>query len=234
MIKVRLNSDFLDYYDAWFDLESDTVLDRKMVSGPNRIEMYKMLNMIGLKTPKFGMVAELYKDLGTQNGGTSALKSSGYGKMVELVVFTDINAHAGEGKLKMSLDEARERFPGHFAAQFIPTAKTFASRTERLLVIGRKHYWLEYVSNDDWRSNAGDVSINQLDVRFSQHAGTMNEIKSPLYAIDFVAVGSERLAIDFNTSPGISGTPIQDLMSGAQVAGAIKERIGEINDICDF
>ncbi len=235
MTKVKLDSDFIDYYDHYLDVEGELILHRRMASGLNRMEMYKALNMIGLKTPKFGMVAELYKDLGTQNGGVAGLKASGYGKVMELVVFTDINAHAGEGKEKMSLDDAREKYPGHFAAQFIPTARTFASRTERLVVAGNHQFWLEYTSKDDWRSNSGDVTITEIDNRYDRGMrGRIYEIKAPLYAIDFVAVGHERLAIDFNISPGIKGTPVQDKLTGEQMARTIKDRICELNGIVTF
>ncbi len=235
MIKVKLDSDFVDYYDHHMDFDGDLVLSRRMKAGPNRMEMYKLLNMIGLKTPKFGMVAELYKDLGTQNGGVAGLKASGYGKLMEVVVFTDVNAHAGDGKLKMSLDEAREKFPGHFAAQFIPTAKTYASRTERVVVAGDYQYWLEYKSMDDWRSNAGETTIAELDTRFRPGLhGNIHEIKSPLYAIDFVAVGNERLAIDLNVSPGLKGTPIEDIVTAEHMAGSIKSRLAELRGVRTF
>ncbi len=232
MTAVKLSSDFVDYYDHFFDLDSKITLSRKMKAGPNRIEMYKMLNMIGLKTPKFGMVAELYKDLGSQYGGVAALKDSKYDQIIELVVYLDLNAHAGEGKVKLSLEEAREKYPGHFASQYIPTAKSFMSRTERLLCAGDHHFWMEYLSKDDWRSNAGEVTINELDVRYKDSLnGRIHEIKLPLFAIDFVAVGRERLAIDFNISPGIKGTPVEHMMSAEEMANSIKDRVGDLNGL---
>ncbi len=235
MAKIKLDSDFVDYYDHFMDLDGELMLQRHTVPKLNRIETYKALNMVGLKTPKFGMVAELYKDLGTQNGGVSSLKSSGYGKLVELVVFIDIHAHAGEGKEKMSLDDARKKYPGHFAAQFIPTAKTFASRTERLVVMGDRQFWLEYTSKDDWRSNSGDVTITEIDNRYDRGMrGPIYEINSPLYAIDFVAIGHERLAIDFSVAPRLDGTPIQNKLPAEQAAQTIKSRFCELNGIITF
>lgn len=236
MVKVKLDTDFIDIYDHWFDLDGEVTLHRRMNQGPNRIEMYKILNAIGLKTPKFGMVADLYKDLAGQfRGGKDAMKKADYDKLVEMVVYTDVESHTGEGKIKMSLEEAREKYPGHFASQFIPTSKTYASRTERLLVVGRHHLWIEYISKDDWRSNCGDVQMTALDVPGVRTAGTqINELQIPLYAIDFVAVGNERLAIDFNVSPGIKGTPATDMMSAKEMAYAIKDRMTDLYEIKRF
>lgn len=236
MVNVKLNTDFIDMYDHWFDLEGELVLNRRMNQGPNRIEMYKMLNAVGLKTPKFGMVADLYKDLASQWGGKDAMQKAEYGKLIEMVVYTDLTSHVGEGKIKVSLEEARDQYPGHFASQFIPTSKTYASRTERLLVVGRHHLWIEYISKDDWRSNCGDVQMTGLDPNFT-HGGRpvqINELQIPLYAIDFVAVGNERLAIDFNVSPGIKGTPGEEMMTGKEIAYAIKDRMADLYNVRRF
>lgn len=237
MTKIKLDTDFIDMYDHWFDLDGELVLHRRMDTGPNRIEMYKMLNAIGLKTPKFGMVADLYKDLAGQWGGKDALKKAEYDKLIEMVVYTDINAHTGEGKIKCSLEEARDKYPGHFAAQHIPvTSKSFMSRTERMLMIGNKQLWIEYTSKDDWRSNCGDVTISELGVGAinSVIKATINELQIPLYAIDFVIAGNERLAIDLNVSPGIKGTPAANMMTGKEMAYAIKDRMMDLYDAPRF
>lgn len=236
-MKIKLNSDFIDCYDHWFDPDGELVLNRRMDQGPNRIEMYKMLNAIGLKTPKFGMVADLYKDLAGQWGGKDAMKQAEYDKLIEMVVYTDISAHAGEGKIKCSLEEARDKYPGHFAAQHIPnTSKMYASRTERLLMIGCKQLWLEYISKDDWRSNCGDVQIVELGVGNVHDIAhlAINELQIPLYAIDFVIVGNERLAIDFNVSPGVKKTPAEGMMTGKEMAYAIKERMWDLYETRRF
>jgi hypothetical protein len=234
-MNLKLNSDYHDYYDAWLDLEADYTLSRRMTDGPNKIEAFHLLNMMGIKTPIYGMVAELYKDLSSQfTEGKAGVKKAGYDKVVEVVVYTDINAHAGEGKLKMSLEEAREKYPGHFAVQFIPSdTSMFASRSERLLQIGTRRIWMEYTSRDNWQSNCGDVNISLIKTDRSR-GFVLNEIQLPLFAIDFVTNGRDRLAVDLNVSPGIKGTPVQGLLKAQEVVSLIKDRFMDLNNVPRF
>lgn len=234
-MKLKLNSDFYDYYDAFFDLDAEYTLSRRMTDGPNKIEAFKLLNMMGVKTPKYGMVAELYKDLASEfYEGKEAIKKVGYDKLVQLVVYTDINAHAGEGKIKVTLEEAREKYPGHFAVQYIPSdTHMFASRSERLLQIGSRRIWMEYTSTDNWQSNCGDVNITLIPTD-STRTFKIGEINLPLFAIDYVTSGHDRLAVDLNVSPGLRGTPVQQLLKGQEVVNLIKDRVVDIYNIPRF
>jgi hypothetical protein len=234
-MELKLNSDFHDYYDAWFDLDAEHVLSRRMTDGPNKIEAFKLLNMMGIKTPIYGMVAELYKDLASQfHEGKAAIKKIGYDKVVEVVVYTDITSHAGEGKIKVSLEEARDKYPGHFAVQFIPSdTRVFASRSERLLQIGTRRIWMEYTSKDNWQSNCGDVNITLIPTDQSR-TFKMAEIQLPLFAIDYVVNGHDRLAVDLNVSPGLKGTPAQESVRAQEVVNLIKDRMVDICNIPRF
>jgi hypothetical protein len=237
-MKVRLDTDYEDSYDSHFDVDGSIVFNRNGSSRLNRIEMYKILNMIGLKTPKFGMVAELYKDLSTKfHGGKNALKSSGYDNVVELVVFTDIMSSSGSAMVKMSLDQAREEYPGLFAVQYIPTrSKTYASVTERLVMIGDTCEWLRVTSVDDWRSNCGDTLVEATLSTQNRNARPpfLRSITMPLYAIDFVTVGNEILAIDLDITPIIKGTPIDGSYTSYQIAKMIKDKIGDMYGFTRF
>ena len=223
MLSVKLNSDFEDCYDKFFDTDGDTLFSRRSTAGPGAVEMYNLLNMVGLKTPKFGMVAELYKDLASKiAGGKEAIKKTEYDKVVKLVVFTDLRPTA-DNKILVSLEEARDKYPGHFAAQYIPTG-LHTSRTERLLVVGDKHLWMEYVSDTDWRSTRGSVTINELDSRWESML-QIHEVSMPLYAVDFVVAGREKLAINFDVAPAIRGTTAERLMHPEIIADGIKKAV---------
>jgi hypothetical protein len=234
-MKLKLNSDYFDYYDAWFDLDAEHTLSRRMTDGPNKIEAFKLLNLMGIKTPKYGMVAELYKDLASQfYDGKEAIKKVGYDKVVELVVYTDINAHAGEGKIKVTLEEAREKYPGHFAVQYIPNdTRVFASRSERLLQIGSRRIWLEYTSADNWQSNCGDVNITLIPTDTTR-TFKLRGIRLPFFAIDYVTNGHDRLAVDLNVSPGLKGTPVQQQLKAQEIVDLIKDRMVDIYNIPRF
>jgi hypothetical protein len=229
-MKVKLNSEFHDCYDHFFDLDGDVIFTRRMDSGPNRIEMMKILNAAGIKTPKFGMVAELYKDLASHfDEGKDGMRATKYDQLVEMVVYTDIVTHAGEGKVKLTLEEAKAQYPGHFATQYIPpSTDIYKGRTERLLSIGDRQFWFEFLSKDDWRSNCGDVQITPL----LAVSHSINELQIPLYAIDFVTVGHERLAIDLNVSPGVRGMGLK--LKPEEIAKLIKDKMARILNICTW
>lgn len=231
MYPVKLISDFHDYYDHFFDNSSEMVFHRKTTTGPNRFEMFKLLNMVGFPTPKYGIVSEIRKELIDKfDGGEEQFNEMKYDEFVEVVVYTDIRAHAGDGKVKTTLKEANEKYPECLAAQFIPTpgnSSSYKSRSERLLVVGDRICYMEFLSSDDWRSNCGEVTMNKTYMPVFGNG--ISGIKIPLYAIDFVVNGKERFAVDFNTAPGIKGTPAEDMLSPQDVAAQIKKVIYELN-----
>jgi hypothetical protein len=233
-MKLKLNSDFHDFYDAHFDLDAEHTLSRRMSDGPNKIEAFKLLTLMGIKTPIYGMVSDLYSDAVTKHGGLEAIKKDSYDKIVELVVYTDINAHAGEGKIKVSLAEAQEKYPNHFAVQYIPSdTRMFKGRSERLLQIGYRRIWMEYTSEDNWQSNCGDVNISLIGESKIGNSD-LKEIQLPLFAIDFVVGGRDRMAVDLNVSPGLKGTPVQQLIRGSEVVELIKDRMVDICGVPRF
>jgi len=208
----------------------------------DRIEIFKFLELHGYELPRHGTVkeiSELYPNrwIGFAEGMScdepSYIPEFDTWKYVEVVVYTDINSHRGEGKIKMRLDEAMEKYPNNFASFYIFNWST----SYRHLQIGEKSFWLMYHSNRrDWRSNCGNVNINIL----SQNIGYHKSIKYPLFAIDFVLktdpdfylkykgqYKGERkdtyLAIDFNISPGINGTGIEEILKPNEIVELVKK-----------
>lgn len=239
-MKIKLYSDFIDYYDHHFDA-SGKRFERFSTGGINRIEMFKFLESHGYETPKHGKVkeiSEIYPDrwVGFAKGMScdepSYIPEFDTWKFIEVVVYTDINSHRGEGKIKMCLDEAIEKYPNNFASIYIFNWAT----SYRHLQIGEKSFWLRYCNRGDWRSNCGNVRINIL----SQNTGYHKSIKYPLFAIDFVSQtdpdfylkfkGQKKderedtySAIDFNISPGIGQTGIEEILKPDEVVELIKK-----------
>lgn len=231
-MKVKLISDFREYYDHHFDLDG-TPFVRKSSQGPDREEMLFMMFGLGLAVPTHGTVEELHKNAIALYESQEQFNEQKGGDLLEVVVYTDTNAHRGEGKLRMKLNDALAKYPTNYAAQYVPNADA-GSKTWRFLAIGDTHYWLEYKSTDDWRSNAGNTSVRLLGKEDADLISTKyhiniaaGNIRVPLYAIDFVPVrsGRELIAVDFNTAPGLNGTPIQDTISGEKVAALIKAKM---------
>lgn len=227
-MRIGLRSDFLDYYDHWFDrLEvAEVIFERRSRTNSSRREIFQRLESMGLRTPPHGVVTELvacrekylhqtFRDPAIAGKAIEALKN--------LVVYTDEYAHAGEGKLLLSLSEALEHYPDAYASLHIPQTPAGTGVSLRYLHVGRRRFWLRYTSFNDWRSNAGDVHIELLT---EESPGYHPGVPEPLFAIDFLpyGMGSERLvAVDFNTAPALRGTGIEEKLSAREVCELVRE-----------
>jgi len=236
---LKLYSDFIDYYDHHFDIDGER-FDRFSTDGMNRIEMFKFLELHGYEVPKHGTVKEIsewypnrwigYDENASKYSDSDEVPKFDTWKFTEVVIYTDLKAHRGEGKIKMRLDEAMEKYPNNFASLYIFNWAT----SYRHLQIGEKSFWLRYCNRGDWRSNCGSVNIKII----SQSTGYHKSIKYPLFAIDFIGSLDPDFyikyranikyelsysAIDFNISPGIKGTGIEDILKPNEIVELIKK-----------
>lgn len=209
MLKLKLKSDFSDWFDPCFDDEG--IEFRRMTEdGPKRSQMFRIFQKIGLKTPFFG-----YFDTFLDYFDENAL----------IIAHLDENAHCGEGKILKKLKDLTKVEKKCFLVQYIPTSETFLkdykSMTKRLLFIGHRCFCLYYMSHDDWRSNCGQCEVVNIS-EISPCPVWRNKIFYPLFGVDFVGNDTDWLAIDLNISPGTLGTGIQQYMSAAQIVLEIK------------
>lgn len=221
-MKVKLLSDFVDYYDHWFDLEG-IEFKRYSRSGMDRFAMFRFMEKLRINTPDYGTVREIHEQ--NQRKTKAGREASCWQKVV---VHLDVNAHRGEGKVLMSIDEAYETYPDKFCVGFIhPTA--FMPCTIRYLRVGNRFFWLEYTSNDPWRSNCG----SEINIKITRH-GTIDEfnyvnLDEPLFAIDLVDGRMNKYitgswAIDYNIAPQIRGTGVEEILSAKDCADEIKQK----------
>lgn len=202
---LRLQTDYLDYYDHWFDLDGE-VFRRVSSDGMNRREMLEYLSSLGLRTPPFGAVRELWE------------REDDFRRQFwDVIVYLNERAHRGEGKVKLPMAEAVQRYPEHFASLYIPSTPQRAI-SWRYLQIGDKIFWLEYASAD-WRSNYGEVEIKVLS---RERDGYHPKIHFPLFAIDFI-LADHLYAVDFNIAPQIRGTGVEELLPAREAAESIKK-----------
>lgn len=218
---VGLHTDFHDYYDHQFAASwqrPERVFERVSTQGMDRKEMLAYMSSLGLTTPRYGTVAHLVPHLREAYGVAEPF--------AEIVVYLDPRTHAGEGKVKVTLDEALAQYPEHLASEHIANTPTGLGRTLRYLRIGKRQFWLRYTSLDDWRSNCGEVEIEVLCEKKSRSQDEGVAIPYPLFAVDFVHAGNLLYAIDFNTAPGLRGTGLEKLISAREVyeeiAGAVR------------
>lgn len=209
-MKVVLNSDFIDYYDHWFDRiytpEVHLTFNRKSIGVTPRLELLDyMSSELGLAVPEFGTVKEVANRLRLFDSATY------------LVVYTDDMKHRGDGKEKVSLKSALKRFPNKPCSLYLPPDEK--SKSYRLLSIGRNTtYLMSYQSTHSWKSNVGEVGVKMVD-------GVVPLVSSPhypLFSIDFVVSNGIPYAVDFNSAPGIGGTPVEEVLEGQEIVKEIK------------
>ena len=201
-MKLKLVSDFHDFYDMWFDRDGDTVLERVTTSGLSRGPMLNFLNTHGVETVRFGTCSELLID-----------------GCKKLVVYKDVNSHCGDGKILMDAENAAISFPNYLGSEYNPIT---IGESIRHLQFGKLWFKIKYKSVDDWRSNCGsDVDIHIIDVGESYHP----TIDAPIFAIDFVETPSGLLAVDYNIAPGCRWTGIEQYVKPKVVVDSIKTAI---------
>ncbi|MFW5961992.1 MAG: hypothetical protein ACOCQR_00070 [bacterium] len=219
---VRLQTDFIDYYDHWFDLDG-LIFNRYSVMGIDRPAMFSFFSNNGIPTPTFGIV----KNISLQN---FIQKTNN----IFLVIYLDHKAHQGKNKIKVSFQEAYVNYKNFFFSEFLPPVNFPAVATSyRFLKVGSRSFWLSY-SSQNWRSNYGDVRIklfNKSDLfNFKiQTTTSIEKIKEillktpyPLLAVDFILFNNVLYAVDFNISPQVKGTGVEKILPAKEVVNLIK------------
>lgn len=212
-MKVRLISDFIDWYDHAFDGSVGEFIYRRMskaASGKGKDWQLCWLSD-SFRVPFHGCVGHMttiYKDF------------------QQFVVYTDVLAHCGEGKVLLPLCEAANLYPHDtFCSEYIPSLANGKSFSYRLLFAARKRFWIKYTSSNDWRSNCGDCKWELLEENESLIMDNYLPNKMPdcgvLAAIDFVLCDGKLWAIDFNTAPGL--VPIKGIVSAEEIVAPIRE-----------
>ncbi len=242
MLKMRLISDFLDYYDHHFDCDKiDAVFLRKSKSGLNRRQMLKYLDNYAAgfatmfngklcpdpwkKVVPHGTVGELFeKYFKDEEARRRFYKDYDFEHFIsELVVYSDEDAHRGEGKIRIDINvgenerEEIKKYWNNYASFYLEDYFSSYPRSYRTLCIGEYVFNLAYLSlTDTWRSNVGIVNIvlNNIDVR----KPVKNEINYALYALDSVnttvpnpddhSAMYRKHFVDFNIAPQVPETVI--------------------------
>lgn len=203
-MKIKLVSDFHDYYDHWFCGSYDepeytfTRMSRNDITKQDQFDILK--DKFNCKIPIVGIVSEL--NLAPED---------------EVVVYIDPLAHCGEAKEKMTLSKAQEEYPDKFASQFVGTFPDLPAVSYRHLQFGNEAFKLKYTGFNSWMSN----NAEKVKIQILSNAKPFPITEYPLFAIDYV----NDYAIDFNTSPGIKGTRLERMIESQWVYMAIERNI---------
>jgi len=222
-MKLILRSDFIDWYDYAFDVatSSDDVVIFERFSNSReytRREALDLLKNKGYYTPLYGTVNEVAEKMidqfFTSFPDLIEFKHKIIHDLMEVVIYHDEYGHRGEGKEILQLDVAMKEYPDKFCVKYIPNSPDGLGYSRRVLVVGNNMWLIDYWSENDWRSNCGDVHWKVLNKNPLRSSGTF---KYPMYAIDFV----QGYAIDFNTAPGLE--PLKEILPPDDVVKFIKE-----------
>lgn len=203
-MKLRLRTDFIDYYDGSFDREGE-VFPRFARNDVDRKQIFQIL-----KT-KFKLSVPMH--------GTCSEMKEHFGKDDKVIVYTDPLSHCGKGKELMEFGEALYRHPNALIAEYLKGEAR--SHSLRYLSVGTKAFFLGYQSDDLWRSNCGNVKIEIVGNLYYK----LPCCDLPLFAIDFVKDCDVFYGVDFNSAPGIEGTGIEDVLTPLEVVDLIKDRV---------
>lgn len=226
---VVLLTDFRDYYDMMFTIYhqeppvGQPYLNRMMRGGLSRLEQFKLMERHQIPVIPYGYC----RVLGLQHRGCwTVLGKLEYSQRAwalqlpaRLVVYLDEDAHAGEGKIILSPDDALMQYPNALCSIWYPSKNLRGGVSFRHLQIGKRSWLLRYESPDDWRSNAdSDVQV----VRENQEGYHSLSPDYPLFAIDYAPSDPDDFdqggyAIDFNSAPGVRWTGIPDILSASDV-----------------
>jgi hypothetical protein len=199
---LKLVSDYHDYFDFAFDREGELFIrySRDML---NREDAFRLMRLAGVSTVANGYVKDLLKVFNKE----------------AFVIYLDDKAHAANGKIVVRGEE-RQMFKDYYAS--IVYGKPSVSY--RYLNIGNRQWKLEYKSDHEFFSNCGDVEITLIEEILYDTLKVPFPLKGRnFWAIDFVANDlAGELAVDYNTSPQIGKTPIENILTPTEVVNLLK------------
>lgn len=215
MLKLRLESDYKDYYDGAFD-QGGAVLYR-MGDRPLSLERsMKLLSKLGLPVPLCGPVRTVYTDvLHNWQRGMGMHRTDAY-----------VVVAPGGYKQLLPLPVALASCPEEFCIEYVPETpehpRCLGSSTLRFLFVGGRCFTFERSSADDWRSGCGDVTERLLSEEVTPP--WRERVNDPLLVVDAVRsqVWSRTVAVAVSLTPFLANTPLAAHLSPQAVVEAIK------------
>jgi hypothetical protein len=225
-VRLKLISDFVDYYDYQFDREGPE-FRRMTTEGPSRREMFDLFDMYAIPTPKHGIVKQA---MGRATNTPELVRiGRSFLECTTVIVYLDERAHMGTGKVITSGSRALQVYPEHYCSEYIEPSGLATSL--RYLCIGKRAWWLRYTNlgqewPNTWLSNVGEqVRVEMLGEATPDFMALSYILELPLFAVDFVQKFDQLLAIDLNIAPGLKGTGMEDVLKPKEVYDLIEETV---------
>ncbi len=212
---ISLKTNFKDFYDHQFAgswQKADIIFPRYTTDGMDRKSMFMYMLEKGLNIPLCGTVKEVHHKM--KDRLPPAYAESWMASVFKIVVYLNVFEHCGEGKILLPATEALEKYPDHFCSQFV-TSLVDGTYSYRFLQIGKRQFNLKYTSDDEWRSNCGNVEVEVIS-EIKPHECFYDRFDYPIFAIDYVEAMNTTY-VDFNISPGLKHTGIEDVMTAKEI-----------------
>lgn len=203
-MKLRLLSDFHDYYDHHFDINTKKIYkryaNRPIMNRREAFEYMEKSDYISCEVACHGIGRNLFNE---------------HKDRFKYVIYLDENSHQGKNKILVDYEKAQNEYQDYYASVYI---KGTDSHSIRYLYLGRYVFEIEYRSDHAWKSNCGNVDIRVLN--YKKEDEIINK-DFPLCAVDTLGY-LETVAVDFNTAPQLKGTGIDKIFYPIEIVEEIK------------
>lgn len=197
---VKITSDFSDYYDYLSNDGSSIVYDRKEKDRQSRGKDLAFLRSLGIRTIEIKQPKDWI------------------GSGEQLVVYKNPRLHHGEGKIITSIDDALLMY-GNYPATLL--LKPDDGLTCKYLQLGKRRFTMYFQSKEPLK--IGElISINETSLQFNE------SIKFPIFSIDYLMVGGQMLATDFNTVENLKEIGLDKYLKPEEVLIEIERYFREV------
>jgi hypothetical protein len=203
-MKLSLVSDFKDFYDDCFDSEGD-VFTRNKSSNLTKPEIFQYLkSCLKLNVPVHGICNEMHRYFDNDN---------------LVIVYSSFDKTKIDGRHLVKFSDAIKFHPDKFIVEYLKGS--MPSFVTKSFSIGKRMWTVTCKSDDYWRSNVGNVQMNVESEVFDQ---TRVPSKMPLFCIDFIRDFDTYYAIDFDCSPTLNGSGLEQMLEPEIVVELIREK----------
>lgn len=192
---MKIISDFRDYYDEYFN-ENASVVYERVRKGMGRGKELKVLQSLGIPTIEIKAVSEF------------DIRNS------HLVVYLNPLKHDYQGKRIVEYGEAQLMYENNLASRFVEEANGI---TFKYLQIGTRRFRVYMKNEEPLELKKGKV----IEIQEIQSAGKQKFSGSPIFSIDYINIGGEMVAIDFNEVQHLGELGMESVLNKKEVTEEI-------------
>ena len=198
MGKIKIVSDFTDYYDNLCDDTSQIVYKRNLSDCMQRGKALNFLQSKSIRTIEVKPVTAF-------NSWDN-----------KLVVYKDPIAHHGEGKEIVDINFAKSMYPNCLASKYIESDNFL---TVKFLQLGKRRFTITY------QSSALSLDKGTI-INISESASEYNvNIPYPIFSIDYISINNVMIATDFNEVENLQLLNFEAQVNAESVVEEIKQAL---------